>query len=117
VRVPITENVTGAIADALNLLTEETRRVLINVRAVSQNVAEATIAVKGQSDTASKAAAREQREVELAARELAAAASALDAIASRARASNEAAERAVGATAQAMNTVAETVVGWRARAT
>jgi methyl-accepting chemotaxis protein len=77
VRVPITENVTGAIADALNLLTEETRRVLINVRAVSQNVAEATIAVKGQSDTASKAAAREQREVELAARELAAAASAL----------------------------------------
>jgi methyl-accepting chemotaxis protein len=111
VRVPITENVTGAIADALNLLTEETRRVLINVRAVSQNVAEATIAVKGQSDTASKAAAREQREVELAARELAAAASALDAIASRARASNEAAERAVGATAQAMNTVAETVRG------
>lgn len=111
VRVPITENVTGAIADALNLLTEETRRVLINVRAVSQNVAEATIAVKGQSDTASKAAAREQREVELAARELAAAASALDAIASRARASNEAAERAVGATSQAMNTVAETVRG------
>ena len=111
VRVPITENVTGAIADALNLLTEETRRVLINVRAVSQNGAEATIAVKGQSDTASKAAAREQREVELAARELAAAASALDAIASRARASNEAAERAVGATAQAMNTVAETVRG------
>ncbi|MBP8305725.1 MAG: hypothetical protein KAY46_00575 [Burkholderiaceae bacterium] len=111
VRVPITENVTGAIADALNLLTEETRRVLTNVRAVSQNVAEATIAVKGQSDTASKAAAREQREVELAARELAAAASALDAIASRARASNEAAERAVGATAQAMSTVAETVRG------
>lgn len=111
VRVPITENVTGAIADALNLLTEETRRVLTNVRTVSQNVAQATLAVKGQSDSAGKAAAREQREVELAARELAAAASALDAIAARARTSNEAAERAVQATAQAMSTVADTVRG------
>ncbi len=111
VRVPITENVTGAIADALNLLTEETRRVLTNVRAVSQQVAEATIAVKGQSDTAGKAAAREQREVELAAHELAAAASALEAIAARARSGNAAAERAVEATAKARETVAATADG------
>ena len=35
-RVPVTENVTGAIADALNLLTEETGNVLTNVSLVSQ---------------------------------------------------------------------------------
>lgn len=110
-RVPITENVTGAIADALNLLTEETRRVLLNVRSVSRLVAETTLAVKGQSDSAGKAAAREQREVAMAAQELAAAAAALEAIAARSLAGNEAAERAVQATEQAMAAVAETATG------
>ncbi|HQP68610.1 MAG TPA: methyl-accepting chemotaxis protein, partial [Quisquiliibacterium sp.] len=51
-KVPVTENVTGAIADALNLLTDETRRVLGNVGSVSQDVAQATMAVKSQSDLA-----------------------------------------------------------------
>ena len=111
VRVPITENVTGAIADALNLLTDETRRVLTNVRAVSANVAEASLAVKGQSDIAGEAAAREQREVGLAARELAAAAGALDAIAVRARDSIDTADRAAQAISAAMFTVADTVKG------
>lgn len=111
IRVPVTENVTGAIADALNLLTEETRRLLLSVRAVSQDVARATVAVKSQSDTATRAAAREQREVDFAARELAAAAQALNAIAERARTSNEAAGRAVEAAGAAMRTVDSTVQG------
>lgn len=111
IRVPVTENVTGAIADALNLLTEETRRLLLSVRAVSQEVARATVAVKSQSDTATRAAAREQREVDFAARELAAAAQALNAIAERARTSNEAAGRAVDAAGAAMCTVDSTVKG------
>ena len=111
IRVPVTENVTGAIADALNLLTEETRRLLLSVRSVSQDVARATVAVKAQSDTATRAAAREQREVEFAARELAAAAQALELIAERARSSNEAAARAVEAAGEAMRTVDGTVQG------
>ncbi|GAA4404373.1 methyl-accepting chemotaxis protein [Quisquiliibacterium transsilvanicum] len=111
IRVPVTENVTGAIADALNLLTDETRRLLLSVRSVSQDVARATVAVKSQSDTAARAAAREQREVEFAARELAAAAQALDAIAARARACNDAAGRAVEAAGEAMRTVEGTVQG------
>ena len=105
IRVPVTENVTGAIADALNLLTDETRRVLLSVRGVSQDVARATMAVKTQSDTASRAAAREQREVEFAARELAAAAVALNAIATRARASDEAAARTLEAALAAVQAV------------
>jgi methyl-accepting chemotaxis protein len=111
IRVPVTENVTGAIADALNVLTEETRRLLLSVRSVSQDVARATVAVKSQSDTATRAAAREQREVEFAARELASAAQALNAIAERARACNEAAGRAVEAAGEAMRTVDGTVQG------
>jgi methyl-accepting chemotaxis protein len=46
-KVPVTEDVTGAISDALNLLTEETSRVLRNVGTVSRDVAQATVAVKG----------------------------------------------------------------------
>jgi methyl-accepting chemotaxis protein len=95
----------------LNLLTDETRRVLGNVGGVSQDVAQATMAVKSQSDLALQAAAREQHEVELAARELAAAALALSTIAERARDGNESAERAVATTGEAVRAVASTVEG------
>lgn len=111
IRVPVTENVTGAIADALNLFTEETRRVLVNVREVSHQVAQATVAVRTQSENAAHAAAREQTEVEVAARELAGAALALESIAPRARAGDAAADRAVRATDAAVLSVASTAQG------
>ena len=111
IRVPVTENVTGAIADALNLFTEETRRVLVKVRDVSHQVAQATIAVRTQSENAAHAAAREQAEVEIAARELAGAALVLESIAQRARAGDAAADRAVRATSAAVDSVASTAAG------
>ncbi|HLS56244.1 MAG TPA: methyl-accepting chemotaxis protein, partial [Zeimonas sp.] len=111
VRVPVTENVTGAIADALNLLTEETGRVLRNVAALSNDVAQATFAVRGQSDLAIQAAAREQREVGMAASELAQAAQALVTMAGRAREANESAARAVAETTGAVGVVGATVQG------
>lgn len=111
IRVPVTENVTGAIADALNMLTEEIRRVLFSVGGVSQDVAQATVAVKSQSDNASQAASREQREVDAAARELAGAAVALNTIADLSRTCRDAAERASVATGEAMQAVASTVQG------
>ncbi len=111
IRVPVTENVTGAIADALNLLTEETGRVLRNVAALSGDVAQATFAVRGQSDLAIQAAAREQREVGLAAGELAQAAQALVTVAGRAREVNQSAARAGVETGEAVRVVAATVQG------
>ncbi|RPH66104.1 MAG: methyl-accepting chemotaxis protein [Burkholderiales bacterium] len=111
VRVPVTENVTGAIADALNLLTEETGRVLRNVAALSNDVAQATFAVRGQSDLAIQAAAREQREVGLAAGELAQAAQALVTVAQRAHQVNESAARAAVETGAAVRVVGATVHG------
>jgi methyl-accepting chemotaxis protein len=110
-KVPVTEDVTGAISDALNLLTDETSRVLRNVGSVSRDVAQATVAVKGQAELANQAAAREQREVEMAASELATAALALKDIAERARLCNIAADRAVVTTGGAMEMVNGTVLG------
>lgn len=111
IRVKVTDNVTGAIAEALNLLTEETGRVLRKVSEVAQEAARISGSVRGQSDLATRAAAREQREVSLAARELAAAARALVAVAERARQADEVAGRAVRTTAAAVEIVAGTVDG------
>lgn len=111
IRVRVTDNVTGAIAEALNLLTEETGRVLRKVAEVAQEVARTSGSVRGQSDLATRAAAREQREVALAARELAAAASALVTVADRARQADAVAGRAVRTTATAVEIVGGTVDG------
>lgn len=111
VRVPVTENVTGAIADALNLLTDEMARVLESVSKLAHDVAQATFAVRGQSDLAIQAAAREQREVGMAASELAQAAQALVVVAQRARQVDESAGRALVETGEAVRVVGATVEG------
>ncbi|MCC8987912.1 MAG: HAMP domain-containing protein, partial [Candidatus Contendobacter sp.] len=51
VRVPVTEDMTGPVADALNLLTDETAKVLRGVIRISEDVAVASDKVKAQSDT------------------------------------------------------------------
>lgn len=101
IRVPVTEDVTGAISDALNLLTEETGRAFREVGVVSGDVARATIAVRGQGQKAADAARTELREVDLAAQELAAAARALTGVAELARRVDRSAALAVAANAAA----------------
>jgi len=101
IRVPVTEDVTGAISDALNLLTEETGRALREVGVVAGDVARATIAVRGQGQRAADAARTELREVDLAAQELAAAARALTGVAELARRVDRSAALAVAANAAA----------------
>lgn len=108
-RVPVTEDVTGAVSDALNMLTEETARVLRNVATVSRDVAHATVALRGQSDLATQAAERERAEVALAAGELAQAATALTAVARVAGEANEAAARTVATSGVAMEAVGNTL--------
>ncbi len=111
VRVPVTENVTGAIADALNLLTDEMARVLESVGHLANDVAQATFALRGQSDLAITAAAREQREVSMAASELSQAAQALVAVAQRAHQVDQSAGRALVETGEAVRVVGATIEG------
>ncbi|MCD6680321.1 MAG: methyl-accepting chemotaxis protein [Burkholderiaceae bacterium] len=111
VRVPVTENVTGAIADALNLLTDEMARVLESVGRLANDVAQATFALRGQSDLAITAAAREQREVGMAASELSQAAQALVAVAQRAHQVDQSAARALVETGEAVRVVGVTIEG------
>ncbi len=111
IRVPVTEDVTGAISDALNLLTEETGRAFREVGSVAGDVARATIAVREEGQRAADAARAELREVDLAAQELAAAARALTGVAELARRVDRSAALAVAANAAAAAGVERTGEG------
>ncbi|HEU0202887.1 MAG TPA: HAMP domain-containing methyl-accepting chemotaxis protein [Burkholderiaceae bacterium] len=111
VKVPVTEDVTGPVADALNLLTGETATVLRKVSDISADVTQASLKVKSQSDTVMSAAAQERQQVEHTAQALEAASQTMAQIAAMAQHCNGAAERAIKNTEDALATVTTTVGG------
>ena len=111
VKVPVTEDVTGPVADSLNLLTIETAKVLQGVTSISHDVAATSDRVKEQSDSVIAAATEEQKEVEKTASELAETSESMLRIAKLARACAEAADKAIKSTAAAHGTVSDTVSG------
>jgi methyl-accepting chemotaxis protein len=111
IKVPVTADITGAIGDAMNMLTSETAKVLSNVTSVSNDVSSASMLVKQNSDSAMNAAERGQIEVESAAQELSQAATTLNQLAQMAQKANDSAELAVRTTRQALSTVDKTVSG------
>ena len=111
VRVPVTEDMTGPVADALNLLTDETAKVLRGVIRISEDVAVASDKVKAQSDTVIAVADDERQAVEQTATDLSAAADAMKQIAELAQTCNATAETAMKTTQAALQTVTSTVNG------
>ena len=105
IRVPVTEDVTGPVADALNLFTAETSKVLKGVRVISEEVARATNLVKNQSDSVIAVAIKEQSAVINTTKELQNASHAMEHIADLARSCNQEAENAIRTTNTAMETV------------
>jgi methyl-accepting chemotaxis protein len=111
VKVPVTEDVTGPVADALNLLTSETASVLRGVTRISEQVATASDTVKSQSDAVIAVADNERQAVEQTAVDLASAADTMKQIAQLAQECNIAAETAIKTTQAALQTVTSTVSG------
>ncbi len=111
IRVPVAEDVTGTVADALNLLTDETVQVLAEVTRISENVATASRNVKGQADAVMVLANTEREQVAETAVQLAAAATAMHDIAALAQTCNVAGEMAITRTQTALDTVNSTVEG------
>ncbi|HTT11459.1 MAG TPA: HAMP domain-containing methyl-accepting chemotaxis protein [Burkholderiaceae bacterium] len=111
VKVPVTADVTGPVADALNLLTGETAKVLQQVSDISAEVTAASLKVKSQSDTVMSAAALESQQVEQTAQSLERASETMTQIAAMAQHCNSSAERAIKTTQQALETVTGTVGG------
>lgn len=111
VKVPVSEDVTGAVSDALNLLASETAKVLVNVSNISAEVTSASLQVQKQSDNMLLTAAEERAEVEQTSLSLSNAAHALHDIATLAQKCNTAADNAIRSTQLALSTVDSTVNG------
>lgn len=111
VTVPVTEDVAGTVADALNLLTRETASVLQQVAEISQSVSEASKQVKYQADNAMGVASNERALVLKTSEELARAADTMVEIAKLAQQSNEVAGKAIQTTESALEAVTSTVSG------
>jgi methyl-accepting chemotaxis protein len=110
-KIPVSEDVTGPIAIALNQFTGETAQVLIDVRRIAEQVAKASVMVRTQSDIVIAVATNEQSEIEQTSRVLAHAASTLNHVAELAQACDQAAEGAIEATHTALQSVTRTVDG------
>lgn len=111
IRVPVAADVTGSVSDAINLMTEETSKVLGQVVAVAQGVARASDEVRKQADSAMNVALDDKIKVEQAASELQQAAETMTEISRLALVSNESAAKAFATTEQAQETVLGTVAG------
>ncbi|ASF47385.1 methyl-accepting chemotaxis protein [Methylovulum psychrotolerans] len=104
-------DVTGPLAEALNLLTYETAHVLQRVTQIADEVAHVSQQVQSQSARVIDVAADEKREVEQAAHELGAASKAMLEVAKLAASCNLAAEKAINNTDKAQATVSDTING------
>lgn len=111
IRAIVNEDVTGPVADALNLMTSETAGVLSNVTSISGDVAEVSNSIKDQSDKVIHVANKERMEIEETAAALAKASDNMTRIANLAKTSTEIADLALKSTTTAMDAVKDSVGG------
>ena len=111
VKVPVAEDITGAISDALNTISNSTSDVLGEVVGIAELVAERAGEVQGQATTVTSLSEDERKVVASAKQRLDTASSSMMKIAQTARLCNEAAGEAIGTTEQAQATVGDTIGG------
>ncbi len=110
-RATVTEDITGPVADALNLVNSETIKVLQQVSDISADVSQASLKVKQQSDTVQAVAEAERVQVQATSKALVNASQAMGVIADLAHNCNAAADRAIKTTQAALHSVTSTVGG------
>lgn len=111
VKAPVSENVTGAVADAINLMAGETAKVMAEVNNISADVTKASMSVQAQADNMLSAAEEDREEVDRTAIALQTAAQSMRSIADLAQQCNSVADSAIKSTQLALNTVNSTVSG------
>lgn len=111
VQVPVTEDATGPVADAINQMASETAEVLKQVKLIAEDVERASAQVNAQATTVNEVGAKQQQEVEQTAEELATVGKRLNIIAETARRANKIADVATKTTKDAAATVQSTQEG------
>jgi len=111
IRVPVHEDITGPLGDALNRLTKETAKVLQKVQVIAEQVSVASEQVQAQGRRVVEVADREQALIETSSSELSEAIKAIDAIAELAQFCNDSAREATTSTQAALEAMGEIVAG------
>jgi len=111
VKVPVNEDITGPVADAINALSDETVKVLRGVTAISGQVSKASNDVRLKSDAVMVVAEKERVQVDETAKRMAVAANEMNKIAELARHSQTTADVAIKSTQDALRSVTATVTG------
>jgi len=111
VRVPVAEDVTGPVADAMNMMAEETSRVLKNITSISEEVERAAHIVNDQGQHVTAVAAKERLVVEATMQKLDIASNTMNQIAKLAQNCNIIAIKATASTSEALASVNNTEVG------
>lgn len=111
VTLPVSQDVTGPVADAMNLMTEETSRVLLEVAGVAEQVESASNLVNEKAEAVDQTEGMQREEIERTVQGLEAASRALQNITQLARSANSAAEETQSITREAMQTVQNNLSG------
>lgn len=111
VRVPVSENVTGAVSDAINMMSRSTAQALTHVRTISETVSRSSSEVRQRAERVSKVANTASDQATSAAAEIQQTAVALRQMGQAAGDANLQGEKALKSTADAMDLVRATVSG------
>ena len=111
VKVPVSEDITGAVSDAINMMTTSTAKALREVSAISTQVSDSSGRVRQRADTVQQLADEASNQANAASAELSTTANALQQIGEQAQNAGREAERALSKTGEALAVVRETVAG------
>jgi len=111
VTLPVSQDVTGPVADAMNLMTEETSRVLTQVSGVAEQVESASNLVNEKAEAVDQTEELQREEIERTVQGLEEASQALQNITKLVQNANSAAEETRSITRQAMQTVQNNLSG------
>ena len=111
VTAPVAEDVTGPVADAVNLMASQTAKVLAEIAQIAHEVERSASTVRQQSDKVTEVAEEERRVVNETTERLQEASQAMNEVAAMAKACNEIAARANESTQKALDTVSDTATG------
>jgi twitching motility protein PilJ len=109
VRVPVAEDITGAVADSINQLTNSIENVLREVSAVTSEVNTTSVQVKTQSEAVLLHANKEQEQITETLEGLDSAIQAMQLIAKLAAVTNSASQKAISTSENAKESVTATV--------
>lgn len=111
IQIPIANNVTGPLSEAINQLAYEMAKALQRIADISAEVTQTSISVQEQSELVSNVSKSEREQVEKTATELDAVAMAMLRIARLAQNTNVAADKATQTTQNALAAVGATITG------